>query len=129
MILDFESPNSSDARIIEKDVKPFVRWAEKAAPVPYLVITCLPNRPTSNWPLLYCRKEQWYEHHHGQEAEIRKNPFEFWYARYREGLKPAWRELPLHFANFDGAKLSLVSMKLGRPSRLFPLTSARRSFA
>ncbi len=45
LLVDYESPNSSDARVPEKDVEPYLTWVAGAAgPAEYIIITTLPAR-------------------------------------------------------------------------------------
>jgi len=40
LFIDYESPNSSDGRLISKDIGPYLSWSERTkADVPYIVIT------------------------------------------------------------------------------------------
>ena len=46
LIVEFESPNSSDARIPSKDVQTYIDWADSTTQhPPYLVVTSLPSKP------------------------------------------------------------------------------------
>jgi len=88
IIADFESPNSSDARIPEKDVKPYLAWAEKSAHrVPYFIITALPRVPRS-WELRWTAAGKWNDGHWEHRAHILKSPFEYWYGWYRKTVTP-----------------------------------------
>ena len=59
LIADFESPNSSDARIPEKDVKTFLAWARATeCRAPYFIITSLPSMATP-WELRWTAKDKW----------------------------------------------------------------------
>jgi hypothetical protein len=72
--IDFESPNSSDARVPHKDVTAYLRWVTTSAQsFEYLIITSLPDRPTSTWELRYASTGKWNEHH--VRAKIQRNRF------------------------------------------------------
>ncbi|MGH7813993.1 MAG: hypothetical protein ACREQI_08330 [Candidatus Binataceae bacterium] len=101
MIVDFESPNSSDERIVTKDVGNYMKWITACSPpkpVEYLIITALPDKSSPRWKALYDPKER--------KTDIRQNPFRYWYQFYREKLDRRWRDFPIRFANFNGNKLS-----------------------
>ena len=44
LAVDIESPNSSDARLLPKDVDAYVEWSRHNDDFPYLVVTMLPRR-------------------------------------------------------------------------------------
>ena len=99
-----ESPNSSDARIITKDVEAYLDFG---LDVSYVIITSLPNQQTLKWKLLYTGHNKdgqpQYNHAHGKKAkEIRQNPFKYWYNFYRQELQKYKGQLDnVHFANID----------------------------
>jgi len=79
VFVDFESPNSSDARIPKKDVDPYLAWSERVdRPVPYVIITSLPDRPAEDWEIRWLAKGQTNDGRHGDKAKIKKNPFQYW---------------------------------------------------
>lgn len=83
VFLDYESPNSSDARIPTKDVDAYLKWWKKTnIDVPYLIVTTLPNQCASDWELRYTSKGQCNEDFRGKRKEIQKNPCYFWYRYY-----------------------------------------------
>lgn len=103
ILLDYESPNSSDARIPAKDVKAFE--ATKLV-CPYVIITTLPGAYAPDWELRYTAKDYYNENHKGKLEEIRKNPKEYWYAEYK-------REIPkfppnIHFLNINAKKIESI---------------------
>ncbi len=84
VVVDYESPNSSDARIPVKDWLPFSKWrATSGRDTPYLVVTTLPEGSGQNWELRWTASGQYNHDFQGRRAEIRKSPFEFWYKYYR----------------------------------------------
>lgn len=108
LIVDFESPNSSDERIPVKDVQAFLDWTGDSCSTEYLLISSLPNTQSANWELRYTSKDQYNQIHRGNLKQIRANPFRYWYTRYQEVLPQNWRRFPITFANFNGAVLSTV---------------------
>lgn len=134
LIVDFESPNSSDARIPRKDVEPYVKWIDFIkSEVPYLIITSLPGRvnplrpsrqrrgvvlprPKEKWELRYTSPGGCNYEHREFADQIRSSPFTYWYRVYREELEKLskqylrLRELPLYFANLDGLELHLIDV-------------------
>lgn len=96
IISDFESPNSSDARVVTKDIKAYDGWQRSMLAsdnkrnktiIPYFIITSLPNFESSTWKLKwvgkYDGKEQYNRKHRGMREHIIKNPLAYW--------KKAWR--------------------------------------
>ena len=108
LLVDYESPNSSDARVPEKDVEPYLNWvAGAASPAEYIIITTLPAHAWGLWEVRYTAKGQCNQKFHDRRDEIRKNPFEFWYSHYRDTL----RHKPLgtiSFVNIDGRRVTPV---------------------
>jgi hypothetical protein len=103
MILDYESPNSSDARIPAKDVKIFE--ATKLT-CPYIIITTLPNAYAPDWELRYTSKGYYNENHKGKLEDVRKNPKAYWYAEYK-------KEIPklspnIHFLNINAKRVESI---------------------
>ena len=86
-LIDYESPNSSDARVPWKDVDPYCKWSTQTKQsAPYVIITTLPDC-ASDWELRYAYGNGYNRDFHGRHSEICKNPFQFWYRYYREELK------------------------------------------
>jgi hypothetical protein len=115
-VIEYESLNSSDERVIVKDAYKYEGWTETLeCPVPLLIITTLPNYSAPNYWLRWTgcnRREIWSDYnveHRSKIAKIRENPFLYWYAHYRRWLEHRIRGLPVYFANFSGNELSLVS--------------------
>lgn len=114
LAVDVESPNSSDARLLPKDVDAYVDWVRGerrrgGEAFPYLVITMLPDQrrdPGSIWELRW--SSGYNQAQKGRLAEICANPYRVWY-----GLLARDRGLierhPLFFANFNGRTMSRVS--------------------
>ncbi len=109
LAVDFESPNSVDPRVIEKDVGAYLRWVGTlAAPMEYLIITSLPSSPRSRseWTVRYYRDA---DH---PKTEVRDNALRYWYSYWRNRLDPRWTNYPVEFANFDGTKLHMSTALL-----------------
>ena len=100
-IIDYESPNSSDTRVPEKDVKQYTYSKLK---IPYIIITTLPKKPSPDWQLRYTSKGYWNEKHKGEKDEIRKSPYNYWYKFYRK--KCSGKE-NMFFLNINGRKVSV----------------------
>jgi len=87
LFVDYESPNSSDARIPEKDVKPYLAWmAATKKRGEYIIITTLPDRCCPHWQVRYTSESGCNHGFGNKRKEIQKNPFEFWYRYYRRQL-------------------------------------------
>lgn len=84
LVVDYESPNSSDARIPVKDWLPFAKWrATSGGETPYLVVTTLPEDSSPEWELRWTAIGQYNQDFRGQRDEIRRSPFVFWYKHYQ----------------------------------------------
>ena len=85
--VDFESPNSSDARVKIKDIDPYVAYrVSEAPPVPYVIITSLPDCASPEWQLRWTSGQQYNHQFRGMGEKLRKNPFQFWRTRWRTML-------------------------------------------
>jgi hypothetical protein len=108
LFVDYESPNSSDARVPEKDVEPYLKWvAGEANPTEYIIITTLPAQACPKWEVRYTSEGQCNHGFRDRRDEIRRNPFEFWYSHYRKTL----RHKPLgalSLVNIDGRRVMHV---------------------
>ena len=81
---DYESPNSSDARVPIKDVNAYIAWRkQKELDVPYLIVTTLPDRESPCWELRWTSAGYYNEAFQGRWEEVARNPFGFWYSYYR----------------------------------------------
>jgi hypothetical protein len=111
LAVDFESPNSSDARVPKKDVRAYLNWARASNNnVEYLIVTSLPDDESRRWQLRYTDKNGTNPVHRGRRDQVRKNPFRYWYRFYRRELEgiPEWKSAPISFANFDGRAILLI---------------------
>ncbi len=85
--IDYESPNSSDARVPGKDVCAYAKWVEFGKQsCPYIIITTLPDYKAPRWQLRYTGKSGCNHAFQGRKGEVTKNPKEFWYRFYRKTL-------------------------------------------
>ena len=85
LIVDYESPNSSDYRVISKDLEPFKKYRiESGNQIPYVVITTLPSaEEVQSWQV---RKETNLSHIQNREL-IKKDPRKYWLKIYRDWWK------------------------------------------
>ncbi len=106
--VDYESPNSSDARIPEKNVDAHARWQRQTgAGAPYVVITTLPEHPTGRWELRWTGPEQYNREFREQSRAILENPCGFWYKFYLDELSK--RDVSnVAFVNIDGGTVKRV---------------------
>jgi len=108
--LDYESPNSSDARIPVKDVDAYVAWRPRLGEsVPYVIVTTLPNQKTKDWELRYTAAGKYNEAFHGRRDAIQQNPYAFWYKFY---LK--------EFSKRDMESIALVNIDRETVHRAYP---------
>lgn len=89
IFVDFESPNSSDTRVKEKDIDPYLAWRAAAEdPVPYVIITSLPNCHSPEWQLRWASGDQYNTWIRKNGPEIRQalfaNPLRFWRQHWRD---------------------------------------------
>ncbi|MBM4031597.1 MAG: hypothetical protein FJ291_07410 [Planctomycetes bacterium] len=120
LVIDYESPNSSDARIPVKDVGQFIGWARRefhkrgAQPPPYLIITTLPDQPDPGaWWAMWTAEGQYNEGRRKDSDKIRIHPRDYWYDFYRKEVGQLLEQEPwatIHFLNLDGSKLEQVSL-------------------
>jgi len=108
LAVDIESPNSSDARLLPKDVDAYVEWSRHNDDFPYLVVTMLPRRARSRdeWEFRWPKGYNW--EHRDRAAEVCKDPFAYWYGLLVHDL-PVIEKFKVYFANFDGLDLKQVS--------------------
>lgn len=88
LIVDYESPNSSDMRIPKKDVAAYRKWVSRSGHenVPYVIITTLPDSESKHWQLRYTTKLNASVKSKKSKAEMRRNPKAFWYKIYKQKI-------------------------------------------
>jgi len=110
IFVDYESPNSSDARIPVKDIDSYKNWiAVQKTKAPYLIITTLPDRESMDWQTRYTSENGCNYNVREKKSEIQKNPFRFWYSYYREYMKDV-NDCNIFFANISGKVVELIGM-------------------
>lgn len=89
--VDFESPNSSDRRIWDKDIGGYRRWlAAEGEEAPYVIVVCLPVRPHGYWPLRYTHANGYNVMHGGQSSKLKQQgPLAFWTESWRDKRTPS----------------------------------------
>jgi hypothetical protein len=108
--VEYESLNSSDERVFEKDVWKYSRWQPNPGigRAPLLIITTLKDGLHPGYKL-----EHGYNwRHKGNGAAIRENPFRYWYRVFRSKIYPEVADLDITFANFSENVLSVVDINL-----------------
>jgi len=111
IFLDYESPNSSDSRIPNKDVVSYKNWVEtQKNRAPYIIITTLPDGNAPDWQLRYTTEGYLNDHCRGKKSEIIKNPYLFWYSYYRKSLKDI-DICNIFFVNISGKAVGLIKMQ------------------
>jgi hypothetical protein len=94
LFLDYESPNSSDGRVIYKDVEPFLAWSQETqCAAPYIIMTSLPDKPVNYWRLWERADE--YE-------KCKQSPYRFWYDHYSFGSRKMGN---IAVINLDGKRV------------------------
>ena len=110
--VDYESPNSSDARVPIKDVDAYLAWGQDSGgKPPYLVVTTLPNQSSPAWELRWTSGGFYNRRFRGRRADVRESPFNFWYSLYEE-----------EFRTRDMTGVCLVNIDGARAKRAYPRT-------
>lgn len=109
LVVEYESLNSSDNRVLEKDLDWYSIWAPlQGQRVPLLVITTLPDSEFQSYQLRWTSPGQYNFGHKGEDTYIRRNPFQYWYGHYWERMLDSDKELPVTFSNFSSKQLRIV---------------------
>jgi hypothetical protein len=117
LYIDYESPSSSDARIVTKDVDKYIAFNK---PIPYVIITTLPKKESPKWKLLWAGKDGYNNHLYSTDKNVRadnqkkiqKNPFDYWYSFYRSKLKDYGDKLEnIYFLNINGKQISFEDIR------------------
>jgi hypothetical protein len=122
-VVDYESTNSSDSRIIRRNFKNYRQYLQISAqsniPQFWIIITTLPSEKVSrsewhSWDLRRNKEEY---------LKLLENPFAYWFPKFSEGysqLREHLEKCPLYIANLDFTDLRLClpkdkafSIKLG----------------
>ena len=110
IFLDYESPNSSDARIPKKDIDPYLTWRRNCDDyVPYIIVTTLPDHVSPNWELRFTSAGKYNHAFRGKRKSIRQNPCQFWYDFYLT-----------EFRKRDMTGISLVNISQKSVKRKYP---------
>ncbi|WP_141400521.1 hypothetical protein [Magnetospirillum sp. 15-1] len=107
--VDFESPNSSDARVPWKDVDAYLSWSGPKLETPYIVVTSLPDRETSTWELRWTADGYYNADHKERRSEIRANPFRYWSEAWRTAMA-GWDLSTVAIININGKKVAQASL-------------------
>lgn len=117
-VVDYESTNSSDSRIVRRDFanyRQYVQTPHSNVPEFWIIVTSLPSRRVSksswySWDLRRKRISR------DEYLKLLENPFEYWFPKFSVGfdqLQKYFERCPLYVANldFDGLRLCLPSDK------------------
>ena len=105
--VDFESPNSCDARLPEKDIRKYIKWISDGRGTPYIIITSLPTKSAPRWPLRYSSDLN--AEHRNSRTEMRANPLNYWSGVWRDELAGA--DLShVTLLNIDGRSVQKISI-------------------
>lgn len=113
-IIDYESPNSSDYRIITKDVDGYITWRDYTGrSIPFVIITTLPQ-VSSWWECRWVSKNCYNEQFKDKTIEWAANPWHFWHAIYNaEFANRAMQNII--WININGNIVSQVFPELALP--------------
>jgi hypothetical protein len=118
-IVDYESTNSSDSRIIQRNFENYRRYVQTSSnsniPQFWIIITTLPSKKVSktNWYSWDLRHK---EISGDEYLKLLENPFEYWFTKFSEGYSQLGDQLekcPLYVANLDFTDLRLCLPKDG----------------
>lgn len=110
IFVDYESPNSSDARIPKKDIDTYLAWQQKTKNnIPYVIITTLPDQYAPDWELRYTAQGYYNETFRGQHEKLKKNPYRFWYQYYT-----------LEFSKRKMSNIALININCKNVQRKYP---------
>lgn len=114
LFIDYESPNSSDIRIKDKDIDAYKKWSaawskknKGAPPVPYIIITTLPVGLSPDWELRYTSERSRNAMYKGERKEVQKSPQKFWYGKYAKVLT-ADDCSNVYFVNLNGDQVKQI---------------------
>ncbi|MBS0251579.1 MAG: hypothetical protein JSR78_11020 [Proteobacteria bacterium] len=110
LLIDYESPNSSDLRVIEKDLLAYQRWRgdDQTAP-PYIVVTTLPAVAVPSWELRWTYKEGYNAGLQGMRADVSRNPLNFWTAQWLKHIRAEMLE-HVTLMNIDRQSVSILAL-------------------
>jgi hypothetical protein len=110
--VDYESPNSSDYRVICKDVDGYIAWRDHTgSTAPYVIITTLPQE-TSWWECRWVSKGYYNQDFKDRRKEWAANPRQFWHSVYAPEF--ASRSMVnIAVLNIDGKSVSQVFPQVG----------------
>jgi hypothetical protein len=115
--VDYESTNSSDSRIIRRNIENYRQHVQTSShsniPEFWIIITSLPSRKVSksdwySWDLIRKRMSE------DEYLKLLENPFEYWFPKFSEGysqLREQLEKCPLYVANLDFTNLRLCLTK------------------
>jgi hypothetical protein len=116
-IVDYESTNSSDSRIIRRNFENYRQYVQTSShsniPQFWIIITSLPSKKVnkSDWYSWDLIRKRIFE---AEYLKLLENPFEYWFPKFSEGfsqLREQLKKCPLFVANFDFTDLRLCLPK------------------
>jgi hypothetical protein len=111
LFIDYESPNSSDIRIPDKDVKAFMAWSGKERwCAPYIIITTLPVKRSDSWELRYTSGDSVNKKYREKREAVRERPQKFWYTQYEMALSNVSCD-DVYFVNIDDKQVQKIKLQ------------------
>jgi len=116
-IVDYESTNSSDSRIIRRNLKNYRQYVETSLdtniPNFWIILTTLPSKKVSkaNWYSWDLRRKRMSK---DEYLKLLENPYEYWLPKYSkafEELREHIKKCPLYVANLSSTNLMLYLPK------------------
>jgi hypothetical protein len=115
-VIEYESSNSSDSRVVHKDFRNYAKYILNASygiPDFWTVITTLPSKKMkeSDWYSWDKRRKRIDRNEYSRMLE---NPFEYWFRHYAdefEKLRGESEKSPLYVVNLNSTELTLCLPK------------------
>lgn len=116
-IMDYESTNSSDSRIIRRDFANYHRYIQTSRffniPEFWVIITTLPSNKVkmSDWHSWDLRRKRISRNEY---LKVLENPFQYWFPKYEDKfnkLEEQRKKCPLYVVNLNATELRLCLPK------------------
>jgi hypothetical protein len=109
IFVDFESPNSCDARIPKHHLEQYLAWVKDPKPrAPYVIVTSLPDAPAPSWELRYTSELN--KKHKRKLKQIRDNPYQYWTTVWKKDLRVRPKFSDIYFLNINRDKVTAFQM-------------------
>ena len=122
VVIEYESINSSDSRVISRDLENYKKYIEHpdvndCQPIVWIIVTTLKSGEVQNGDWSRWDWAQQKEYHGKDEPweKLLKSPFNFWHKKYIEAFKDSCKvECPIYWMNIDSGNISIEFPLRGR---------------